>query len=895
MHHRPLPDDCILQSPRDEEAESRSRIHRVVSLARRGKIRRAIQALEQPRLPPLTHDRIAYLLSLHPPRTREVNPPGSIARSCPPVLDEAVLLKLIRQCDDGTAAGPSNLTAAHLAGLATDPDCLAGLIAIVQDIINGELSDAAADVITAAISVATDKGGDRVRPLAVPEILYKLAGLVVLESIEQHIPALFKSIQLGCGVKNGVEIAIHRTQLALELGRAGSDTVVLSLDFRNAFNERSRHIIAEALFAADPTSPLWKFFMMAYGRRPAFMGIYQRGELIHHFLNSNGVKQGCPIAAFLYALSVQSIYTNSIAGDKTLEAVAIADDFTITGPSSAVLAALRPLIEICAADGPTLNFTKCVALWAYSTNHVNYQPFRTAMAELNIPIQYHSIPLLGSSIGLGMNRAPHVLAAADDHQRFFSLLSHKDMPMQIALLLLRLSGVPRFSYLIRVTPPVIIRAAAERFDQLVVTTAATVCKLPDPGKNVDILQAITLPLRLDGMGLTPHTRTSPAAYFSSLAASAFDTANDRTPATMQLLLTGTDTAFHLNDTYDVLVKNGVDPQDKKNKQRIPLSITDFWSFYATSKGSTPPRGLQRHFSTIITDHFYLKSLSLLKLTELTPPPDPSQPSPPPTSSYLYTTSPTSHDTNINNHHFRLALRHRLYLPPVDGLPATCDCGAPLRADPAHFHSCRKNKKVGVYHRHELIVTCLIILLRRAGFIVSREPPMRDDKGNRTVPDIKIIAHNGIVLIDVSVCCIYSKTNVALVKRNADPIQQRETQKTKKYAAATEANDADFIAFVVNSAGQFGDGALRLFDLLVARYAETNPQLQQQRSLSNMRESFMRAVAVQLHVGNALVMSLRCLTILVDVNCNHSILLPLNRHLCPPSPMRLSKPHLRHRI
>ena len=125
-----------------------------------------------------------------------------------------------------------NLTAAYLRVLASDPDCRRGICAIVRDIVEGELAPAAVDILSAAVSVATDKGGDQVRPLAVPEVLYKVAAMLLLESIDPFTPSLFPKIQLGCGVKGGTEQAIHRTQLALELGGPASDIVVLSLDFK---------------------------------------------------------------------------------------------------------------------------------------------------------------------------------------------------------------------------------------------------------------------------------------------------------------------------------------------------------------------------------------------------------------------------------------------------------------------------------------------------------------------------------------------------------------------------------------------------------------------------------------------------------------------------------------
>jgi ribonuclease HI len=835
-----------LPAPIDAATALSTRVRRATTHTRQGNIAAAVQALARPQLPQLTKERLEHLVSLHPQRDPNefIEAPPTFSLAMPPAVDEATIVKLIQECDNGKATGPSNLTAAHLRVLAADPDCLRGICDIIGDVIDGNLAPAAVDLLTGAVSVATDKGGDLVRPLAVPEIIYKIAGLLLLEAIDSSIPLLFPKIQLGCGVKNGIEIAIHRTQLALELGGAGSDTIVLCLDFRNAFNERSRAVIAKALFNAPSTSRLWRFFMMAYGNRSSHLGVYQRGQLIYNFINSQGVKQGCPVASFLYALSVQSLYTATVAGDDQLEAVAIADDFTITGPSDRVIAALRRLIALCAADGPTLNLTKCKALWAYSTAHPNYAAFLAIMTELRIPILYDSIPLLGASVGLGMHRAAHCMTAANSHDQFFKAISHPDMPVQIGLLLLRQSGLPRFTYLTRVTPPVVIRAAAERFDELVTNLVASICGLPPPSSHPNIYLAITSPLSQDGMGFPPHTRASPAAHFASWANSAHDITYGCTralPLAIPTAIRNTDIHFHLDDTYSVLVAAGIDPAAKGNKQYFPGSFDEFWSFYAGKHAVKP--NLQRHLRTIIDNQYHLRHQLILPVTEAAPAVDPTQPAPPNTTSLLFTTNPTSHGTNINDHHLRLALRHRYRVPPANHLPTTCDCGKTLAADAAHWHSCVKNRKLGVYDRHEVIVTELLAHARRANVIVHRTPPVRDVKGQRTQPDITMHTHVGPILIDVSICCTYAATNMS----SQDPIITRERQKTKKYAATAADNCALFIPFVLDSVGRFGDGACRIIDLIITEH--TNNAL---RPDPNLHDKITRGIAIQLQRGNGLV-------------------------------------------
>ena len=115
---------------------------------------------------------------------------------------------------------------------------------MVQDVVDSNLTELAADCISACLSVPIPKPhASGVRPLTVPETLYKLAGLVVLESVSHCIHDFFPSVQLGCGVRGGVEVALHRTQLALE--RGGPGTVTLRLDFRNALSRGVRTLLRD--------------------------------------------------------------------------------------------------------------------------------------------------------------------------------------------------------------------------------------------------------------------------------------------------------------------------------------------------------------------------------------------------------------------------------------------------------------------------------------------------------------------------------------------------------------------------------------------------------------------------------------------------------------------------
>ena len=91
----------------------------------------------------------------------------------------------------------------------------------------------------------------------------------------------------------------------------------------------------------------------------------------------------------------------------------------------------------------------------------------------NITIHTGAMSTLGAMVGFDIDKiSKWVGKKLEKHQRLFELLSHDELPAQIACLLLRLCAVPCMGYLLRVTPPPILAEHAQRFDRTVIETAA---------------------------------------------------------------------------------------------------------------------------------------------------------------------------------------------------------------------------------------------------------------------------------------------------------------------------------------------------------------------------------------------------------------------------------------
>src|SRR5207302_1407677 len=117
----------------------------------------------------------------------------------------------------------------------------------------------------------------------ITEVLYKIAGMYVLQLV--NMTKVFPSIQLGCGVRGGPERAVHVIRSGIQSG----DSVLASLDFRNAFNARRRHRIATELYANEDTSSCWKLFDCAY-RSPSALIVYDGMHLKDLYGSCEGVR-----------------------------------------------------------------------------------------------------------------------------------------------------------------------------------------------------------------------------------------------------------------------------------------------------------------------------------------------------------------------------------------------------------------------------------------------------------------------------------------------------------------------------------------------------------------------------------------------------------------------------
>ena len=433
------------------------------------------------------------------------------------VLDSDDMVRCVsKRISNGSAPGPSGLTGELLEDLCGDPVCCSGVFAMVSAIINGRLPRPCRVLLLCSSLIPVQKRKGGVRPVAVGEVLWKLATALAMEKMGSAANAeCLPSIQLGVGVAGGSVIALHAAQAALQ---CDAGNMVLLTDVRNAFNESSRKSIASALAEHEVTAPVWHVVCQAYGDVSSPLLVKNRAGLCAVIDSECGVRQGDTLASFLFAVQMQSVYARALAaGGSKVTAVAVLDDLTLVGPPEDVRRAFDSFEMGCRAIGLTVSREKCQAFWPHGAPSGDHSDL---FSEVDIPISSRRWEgVLGSALGLDDAAiGEFVESAAARHDRLFNVLSVMDP--QVALLLLRSCGLPRFGYLCRALPPRLVHSAARQFDARVVQTFRAISGIstefweanPFAAKRVQFGRGV-------GVGLRSYESTCHAAFLSAVAQS----------------------------------------------------------------------------------------------------------------------------------------------------------------------------------------------------------------------------------------------------------------------------------------------------------------------------------------------------------------------------------------
>ena len=247
-----------------------SNINQCLQLKQHGYASRARKALES-----------SGMADLHDPQVREASralfPPASNATlpalpvSAPRVaLEMDDLSKTVKACDNGSAAGISGWSSAHLRILIDDPDCAAGLLVLCTDICNGHLDRRAKPYLLASRYVAPLKPNGDIRPVCINEPLYKVCATYLNGLNKKPIADVLLPVNFGCGVKGGVDFAATCTTALLT--DPENPDCGMKEDAQNAFNSIERKTVLQRLYDEESLSSMWRLANWSYNEpSPVFV------------------------------------------------------------------------------------------------------------------------------------------------------------------------------------------------------------------------------------------------------------------------------------------------------------------------------------------------------------------------------------------------------------------------------------------------------------------------------------------------------------------------------------------------------------------------------------------------------------------------------------------------
>jgi hypothetical protein len=810
-----------------------------------GHVGKALQALLQPGVLEVTVETLEQLQQLHPDAsqpisTGDVLEAATVAKRW--IKSSDISARPDRFYDNGAAPGPSGWTGAMLRPLLSNDTCRRGLATIFSLIINGEIrTPHVREALRAARLIPVPKSSPGVRPIAIGELFARVASVFALPAGAQLADIFSDGIQLGLGVKSGVERAVLTVQALLDKHIEEHDIIAISTDIRNAFNTVHRHRIMSALASKPDTRHLCSLFEWSHGG-PSLLLVYGKDRgLSKVILSQEGVQQGHPLGTLCYDMAVHSDYAAVQAEFRSrhVRLVAIHDDLTIVGPAAAAFAAFDSFASRLAARGDLeLQPRKCRVL--IPTNDESMIEFIRAEAdERGLEVHLGAMKLHGGCVGSDEGKMR--LAVQDAVSSFdpaLKAVSDERMRSQVAWHIIRQCVVNGVGFYARITQPHIGQPVFEDFDRKVIKAITVAHSLP-PGLHADDGRK----LLLASLGIAASADISPIAYLSSVLSSL---------ASLPELSSDSSTHKALEAAHQHVVS------DKKLdvSSRIPLSFSTATRQFRQPDVNT--HQLQRFVTSKLksaareavnarTDASATYLKAILNSTDHKH------------ANLIFRLLPTEPELSMPSNDWDQLLRARLAYPPDDNLPDRCPhCGDGLStmfAQTHHHHSCVRMMKLRT-DRHNAVLNVVLRLARQAGYTTSVKQLWNHidmpDELRALKPDAAIIpgrARRRPVLLDVGITHPCAPT--LLDSAAAAPLSAAEAMlrvKHTKYQDLATVISYDFVGLIMETYGAMVPEFQALVESLVQEAMRHNDlSLAQAKQL---QIHTFAAIAVALHRGNA---------------------------------------------
>ena len=714
----------------------------------------------------VTPDVLHGLQLKHPPAPVDTRPIPDPVDSPILVASEDDVLNALKSFAGSSSGGVDALRPGHIKDLIGPHSAEAGarlrrsVTALVNRLLAADISDFARRLLFSANLTALRKKDGGIRPIAVGNVFRRIASNVACRSVTKRLANELAPIQLGVGIRNGCESAVHAARTFIQ--RPSTSQIMIKLDMRNAFNCVRRDSVLETCLHRAPS--LYRLAHLAYSQASSVLAD-------GHIINScTGVQQGDPLGPILFALAVD----DAACSPTSKFNVWYLDDATIAGDADSVISDVRQVLPALARLGLEVNPTKS-ELINLGLSSEEFERARHAiegsLAGVTVTPS-NDVELLGSPISLPATA--RVIESKVEH--FQSMTENlRLLDAHPALFLLKnCFAVPRLLYTLRSSPCYAVQHLS-RFDDHIRASAEHLCNISfdDPG-----WAQAKLPIRAGGIGLRTATDLALPAYLSSRAASR---------DLVQRILHKTATASQDDD------------QAAEEWRRRSLAIPDSPNFQKNWDDAQ----CKAQVSTL------RPTLNQHRLACLSAAAEPCS------GAWLQAVPASSTGTLLDGDSVRIGIAQRLGLQLCQR--HRCRCGGLVDKYGLHPLSCRYS--AGRLPRHAALNDTVKRGLEAAGFPAHLEP-VGLDRGDGKRPDgITIFPFKvGKSLIWDATCSDTFATGslIASAVAPGSAAKGAEERKKSKYASLTDRYIFQPIA--IETAGVFGPSTLTFLKSLGSRIA-----------------------------------------------------------------------------
>ena len=340
-----------------------------------------------------------------------------------------------------------------------------------------------------------------VRPVAVGEVIMKLAGLVLVQRFEVTLQPLFAPIQQGVMAKSGCERVVHTLN---SLYKEGS--CIMSIDVKNAFNAPSRNDLARAVYGLATLRPFQRFFHAEYAAPSELLYYGHEGKHVGTILSTNGVRQGSTLSTVYFCALLQPVLETLAAKYPKVKINAYVDDITLASHNPEELTdAFLYLRELLTHQSLFVASHKCI--W-FGGKRKKRMPH--VLRDAGVTGEDVAFKVLGAFVGDDKVVSQCLSKSLEKHNDIFRRLKRMG-PSNLSCKILSKCVNVRQTYHMRVHNPAASENSAEGFD----TETEKVVESWFGELNEEQMSLIRMPTKKGGLGLTACATTRRAAYESS--------------------------------------------------------------------------------------------------------------------------------------------------------------------------------------------------------------------------------------------------------------------------------------------------------------------------------------------------------------------------------------------